>query len=443
MTVAITILLGLLIGGGCATRRSATALAPGGADDGKPISIAELDSLTQVLADGLVGDLYSVCDALRKDNPNSVQRHEAQLLLTDFASNVYDIASNADAFTRVLDLLTVTKVVGHVWIKEKKAEAVFGDRSGLLVRALIRSQEEATELASRLLTPVQLNAFDSLIQDWREENPDFTRPSFVRLSQFAIRRNRSPAFDVIAASGLFANIGKAGEQVEESRLLAERVFYLWKRQPTLLRWQFLTVKEDLLATRDVATTLEDAHQLTRQIEQLPSNVVAVVSGSLDRLDATLTNVRPALAEANTLVAEVQSTSRSLEKLLTTADSLFERYQNQQANAETQATSRPFDIREYTRAFQELDDAAATVNKTLSTPFSESPEGTHLLQELTRTIDGRIAFAATRSEAVIDAFFWRVYLALGLLLVVLIFSRMISAFLLRRLGRDRSGGTAHG
>ncbi len=37
------------------------------------------------------------------------------------ATNVYDIASNADAFTRVLDLVVVTTLVSQVWIDDDRA----------------------------------------------------------------------------------------------------------------------------------------------------------------------------------------------------------------------------------------------------------------------------------------------------------------------------------
>jgi hypothetical protein len=83
--------------------------ASGGPASGGPtIRSAELDELTRAFADRYVGLLSSACDALNKDNPDLVQRREAQELLVNGATNVYDIASNADAFTRVLDLIVVT-----------------------------------------------------------------------------------------------------------------------------------------------------------------------------------------------------------------------------------------------------------------------------------------------------------------------------------------------
>ena len=75
------------------------------ASGGPTIRSAELDELTRGFADRYVGLLSSACDALKKDNPDLVQRREAQELLVNCATNVYDIASNPDAFTRMLDLV--------------------------------------------------------------------------------------------------------------------------------------------------------------------------------------------------------------------------------------------------------------------------------------------------------------------------------------------------
>jgi hypothetical protein len=67
---------------------------------GQPVTPAELDELTRAFADRYVGLLSSTCDAIKKDNPDAVQRREAQELMLNCAANAYDIASNADAYTR-------------------------------------------------------------------------------------------------------------------------------------------------------------------------------------------------------------------------------------------------------------------------------------------------------------------------------------------------------
>jgi hypothetical protein len=108
--------------GGCAAISDRVrGLSPGPLakkDSNHRIRPAELDELTRAFADRYVGLLSSTCDALKKDNLDPVQRREAQQFMLNSATNVYDIASNADAFTRMLDLVVVTNLVSGVWIDD-------------------------------------------------------------------------------------------------------------------------------------------------------------------------------------------------------------------------------------------------------------------------------------------------------------------------------------
>src|SRR5438046_10650296 len=97
------------------------------------------------------------------------------------------------------------------------------------------------------------------MRDWRRDSPDMVRMASVRFSNFAIGRGRSSTAKVLAARGWFANVGTAGRSVDEARLLTERMFYMLKRQPTLLRWEVEAIKDDLLATPGVDTYLVDIH----------------------------------------------------------------------------------------------------------------------------------------------------------------------------------------
>src|SRR5690348_5472050 len=72
----------LLACGGCAGSRAAQPLSSrseiGARNGGQQIMPDELDELTRAFADRYVGLLSSTCDALKKDNPDPVQRREAQ-----------------------------------------------------------------------------------------------------------------------------------------------------------------------------------------------------------------------------------------------------------------------------------------------------------------------------------------------------------------------------
>jgi hypothetical protein len=438
-------LLAHVLGGGPAqdTRRRVDATI-----GGQPINQAELDELTRGFADRYVGLLSSACDALKKDNPDLVQRREAQVLLADCATNVYDIASNPDAFTRLLDLLVVTTLVSQVWIDDNRVEEVFADRQEVLVRALHHGRVEVWALAAQVLRPDQLDLLDYLLWDWRRHNTDMVRSSFVRFSNFAIGRGRtaqatveSPDWfsvvEVLGVGDLFSSVGQTGRAVDEARLLSERIFYFLKRGPTLLRWQVDALQDEMLATPEVAKTLANMHRLTDQAEQLPKNVaaerqaiLAAFDDRMHRADATVTNMRAAMSEANGLVTSLGPTSKSLNEMLKTADALVARFDRPDRGTATQP-SRPFDIREYTEAVKELAVTAGKMNDLLgsSEDLLGSSEWDRRIQQMSQSADVRMKMAAQQSQRVVQDFFRRTYVALGVLCAILILCFVV-VFLLR-------------
>jgi hypothetical protein len=435
-----------LVCGGCATPPSEPApespRVMDGAGVGERVTSAELDELTRAFADRYVGLLYSVCDAIKKDNPDLAQRREAQALLVDCSSNVYDIASNADAFTRVLDLVVVTSLLSQVWVDDGRATAVFGERGEPLARGMVRAQEETRALAVKVLTAEQLDVVDSLLDDWRGENPEMTAVSFVRFSNFALGRGRTAASEVLAARGFFAEVGQAGHAVDEARQLAERVFYRLKREPTLLRWQIEAMKDDIIATPEAATALANLTRLTDQFEQLPAAIgaerEAILAGlddSLKSADVTFASVNEALDKGRELMAAFEPASESLGGTLDAGHAFFARF-DEWDRWKAEFRERPFDIREQTEALRELATAAERFHEilTASSTLLGSPEWGMRMEEASQTADGRITMMADQSRIVLNAFFWRALALMGALFILVVLYRFISSAMLNR--RDR-------
>jgi hypothetical protein len=434
----------------------------------RPVSAAELDQLTRAFADRYVGLLYSACEAVKKDNPHPAQRREAQMLLVDCASNVYDVASNANAFTQVLDLVVVATLVSQVWIDDDRAGQVFGERAEVVVRALRHGRVEAWALASQVLRLDQLDLLDYLIWDWRRQNPDMIRVSFVRFSNFAMSRGMSANAEEVATSGFLSEmfgsgllgllvpvgetnraVGGATDALDEFRLLGERAFFILKRAPVLLRWQAETTKADLVTTPEIGQALADLRRLTDQVEHLPKNVemerqaiLAALDDQTKGVDQIVTNIRGALTEANAVGASLSQTVNSLNELLKTADVIAGRFDRPDTTPSTQP-SRPFDIREYTEGLKELGAAAGRMNDllTLSNELLGSSEWARRIQQVNEAADGRMAMAVDQGQRLVDRVFRGIYVALGILFVLLILNRLIVVLLPRR--RSRAADNARG
>ena len=398
------------------------------------ITPAELDELTRAFADRYVGLLSSTCDALKKDNPDPVQRREAQELLLNCATNVYDIASNADAFTKMLDLVVVTTLVSQVWIDDDRAGEVFGDRAEVLVRALHHGRVEAWALAAQVLRPDQLDLLDYLIWDWRRHNPDMIRAAFVRFSNFAVGRGRSADAEVLAAGGFLANVGQAGQSIDEARLLTERMFYLLKREPTLLGWMVEAMKNDILAAPEVGKVLTDLHRVTDQVEQLPKHVAAERQAILAALDERLKGTDATLSNLRATLADATRTSDSLKEMLKTAGAVFTPFEAWDRWSVSLPGHRAFDIREYSQSMKDLAVAVGKLNEVLKSTdkLVGSSEWDRRIDQVNQSADARMKMAAEQSQLVMDVLFRRVCLALGVLFALLILYRVISFLLMRRL-----------
>lgn len=244
---------------------------------------------------------------------------------------------------------------------------------------------------------------------------------------------------MLAAGGFFAQVGQAGQAVDEARLLGERMFYQAKREPTLLRWQAAAAKDDLLATPEVGAALADVHRLTVQAEELPAHfaaeresILAAVDSRMANSDATVAKVKDVVVEAKSLVASLEPASRSLDQLLKTADALLARYDAWDRWAATNPT-RPFDIREYTEIVKESAATTQRLNELLksSSDLLASPDWRARIDEWNRSADGRIENMAGQSRLLLNDFFRHVYLTVGALFALLVCYRVLSIVLMRR------------
>ena len=454
MNVRLTALSGVWIAalacGGCAAFTAGPA-NKGAAEGGPAIGSAQLDQLTQAFADRYVGLLASARDALKKDNPDPKQRSEAQYLLMNGATNIYDIASNSDCVARVLDLIVVTTLLSQVWIDDDRATEIFGDRAQPLIHALHQGRVEAWAMAAQVLRPEQLDLLDYLLWNWRRHNSDMARVyvqriQFVRFSDFAVGNGKSAEAEVLAAGGLFANVAQATEEIGQARLLTERMFYILKREPTLLRWQAETLQDTMLADPQVSQTLADMHRLTDQIERLPKNVAAerqallsALDERMNRADAAAAEVKAVLGEAKQLVAAMGTAGDSLRETLKMADGLYARY-SALAGRTTAAESRPFDIREYTEAMKELAVATDKVNEVLksSNELLGSPEWNRRVQQMNEAADAGVRRAGEQSDQLVNHLFRRVYAVLGILFAIVITGLGVAFVLARQLMKRAAG-----
>src|SRR3954454_2935591 len=77
---------------------------PDPAATAKMVTVTEIDQLNRAFADRFVLLVAAACDQIEQDNPSAIQRGMAHELKLYCATSAFDIASNPDPYTSLLDM---------------------------------------------------------------------------------------------------------------------------------------------------------------------------------------------------------------------------------------------------------------------------------------------------------------------------------------------------
>jgi hypothetical protein len=383
-------------------------------------------------ADVYVGEILDASGRL----PPATQ--EAQVRVLGFqarqAAAAFEIASGPNPVADLLDMVVLVTVTRTVFA-EQPAQASFGEGGKLLPKALAELEGKIWLIAGRVLDEKQEKRLRKFIEDWVAANPDLRDSSSVRLADMSsVPGSKSAGLgtpsDVLKSMGLdlFGGFDPAVEEVQRSRLLAERAFYFAKRWPRILELQTRLLTLQLAAQpaptqllAEVSRVSAAAESVARTAEGLPALVdrerEAAIRQFMDALSAQETRARALLAEmrrtldAGTGAANaVHGALGSVEAILATAG---------KPSPPGTPPSRPFDVTEYTRALEQLGRSATELEALLRLVNQDAPRLAGLIGEAGKE-------ATDRGRALVDYAFGRL-LTLGLVLVL---SALAAALLYR-------------
>ncbi len=403
----------------CVLLLPAAALAQPAGNIPAKVTAAELDKAAYAFADRYTTQIVAATDAILRDNLSAEQRRAAHQVKLVSVSGIYDIATNAEPFAKLMDLLMVVTLQSYRWIDEDQAERHFGTRSQPLIQAMRTLRVDIWNVAGRVLRPEQMQQLDALILDWRKRNAHVDILSYLRFDEVAGQRGPN-ALDEIKASGFFAEIAGATKVADDARLLAERAFYQAKRMPFLMTWQMEALMNDMLLKPELMQSLKLADTIAKSVdrtslavEKIPEQIVkereAVVNLLEDRngrLSNMMGDVRKTTLVADQLTARVHLVTESAVKLAAhlrdTASNVTETSQAvdqllAKHSSPPKPGAKPFEIEPYVKVTSELNQTVAGINTLL---------------DATDTLMGKRVWSAPAQEvnglltAQIDHVFWR-------------------------------------
>ncbi len=402
---------------------------------GEKISFDELEELTNAYADRYRTLMEDAIAEITKNNPDARARATAQRFLVESTTSAYDIATNGDPFSQVLDLTIMVTLTSQVWIDDDRATREFGaDRAEPLIIALRQAREEIWRIAARVFLADQLAALDFMIASWRRENRGVEDTSFVRFDDFAEQRGESLIRDVASGGGLFEPLNKAIDESVAYRKLGERVFYLAKRMPTLANWQTQALADEVLAKDETKRALANLDGVSKSVESLGATVTklatdvpklvaderAAIFHEIDRrqkdIDTALTQVNAIAGEAAKAASDARAIADGVSPMLTDAQKTLDAAQPTLAAVQKLAETserllgkvaelkgpptppdpnappaKPFDIADYQKMLGDATIALGEANTLLenadSLAGSKSIKG--LIDEVTHATEQRI------------------------------------------------------
>jgi len=425
----------------------------------------ELQSELMSYADRFVSIITQAMDDFETLNPKP-QAH--RVILSDLVyslSSVYTIAAEPNPQVGLLDMVAMT-TLGRI-IYEDNMRRRYGKSTEVLAAGFRQVEKDIWRIAAKVLTKEQQAELRQLILLWRKNNPDMVVYNYLRFSDFAAQRRNSTLVKKVQTGGLFKTVQEVTQQVEETRMLAERGIFLGTRLP-LLTGNFAEVwMSELLVSPETNKILADIHtvstvseRMATVAEQLPDKLVkdisklrwrtvnqvmkgidewsektlndvmarvaiereAFISQFMDRLIGEQKNVLEAILieeqQATGLVTELRKAIEGGNNLLLTANTLTEKFNVDKPSAEPK-DSKPFDIKEYQDTIAQVTTLVETTNQLVDTVGLEE-----LLPQLVKAIDQ----VGNEGEEIIDHSFRQGVLFILIAMGAYVIARLIYNFL---------------
>jgi hypothetical protein len=434
----------------------------------------ELQSELMSYADRFASIIIQAFEDFDALEPNLQAR---QIILNDLVyslSAVYTIAAQSNPQVGLLDMVALT-TLGRI-IYEENMRRKYGESTEVLGNGFGQLEKDIWRIAAKVLTKEQQGELRQLILLWRKNNPDKVVYNYLRFSDFAAQRRNSTLVKKVQAGGLFKNVKEVTQQVEETRMLAERGIFLGTRLPLLTGYFSEVWMSQMIVNPEAQKILADVHtfstvseRLATVAEQLPDQVMKDVSKLQQQTvnqvmtdinkwsDVTLDKVMDKVAvereafinqfmnrligeqkialealmaeeqRITGLVTELRKAIEGGNNLLLTANTLTEKFGVGQPSAEPK-DSKPFDIKEYQDTITEVTTLVESTNRLVSAVGLEE-----LLPQLITVLDR----VEGEGEELIDHSFRQGVLLILVAMGAYIVGRLMYNFLNKKLIESRA------
>lgn len=337
VNIVVLVSAALFVATGCAGSQTASQQV---GDSGW--SSHQLQAELTALGDQFIARVTEATSALTRNSSDLRQRRIAHTLKLVSAEGAI---TNIGGPSPVAGLLDMTVMVTLMRMKlEEHAPRLFGESADVLIDAFERSEDGFWNLCTEVLSEQEMQELHNAIREWNLENQDMNFVAKVRLSDFAHQREATPTRNrgILPSNILqlfyldpLAGLDPTVREIEQTRLLAERVIYQAQRMPRLLRWETEALYLDLVSSEGVQKLLENIDQaanasttLSGLAEELPQFAAEERTQTIQELEAaverqrreTIAQVRDVIqTDTRVLLDDLNNAQEPLQASLTQLD----------------------------------------------------------------------------------------------------------------------------
>jgi len=330
-------------------------------------------------------------------------------------------------------LASTSRMVAEDYLVGEK----FGAAALPLLETARRLESNSWSLVRGILTPLQREELQELIQEWRRQNPNQRYVGAVRFREFADTIGRLPARAATKPASIFslllldpmAGLDPTVRAVEETRYLAERTAFYAQRMPILLSWQTEFLSLQLANQPAPQQVLSNAAQVSasmeifaRTAEQLPqvldqqreaainqfyAGLATERSNLLASLVAEDVRIRALLAETRGTLDAAGEAAGELHAAVETMDQLVRYVVPPRANAISNAadgTKRGFNVLDYGTVAGQVGAAARDIHSLLEAANRSTPQFAEMGRGAADNLDSVLYLAFGLGVALIVIFF---------------------------------------
>jgi hypothetical protein len=402
-----------------------------------------VQALVMELADRYIAALgEAIYLIIRSGQLDAKGRWLAQSFLRNGVGASMDIAVGPNPAISLMDLLVLTSL--QSWSFEAHwIPGGIGEAGRPAAERLKRTKSNVWANAEEVLSKEQLRTLRRLIDAWIAENPNQTVVSLVRFNEFVDERKISSLEMRGEAHGLMEKFDLAIATVDETRLLGERLLwfagrypYLFGEQTELTAYRLMDQPESAQLFDAIAATQRLGDVLAARIETLPSDLEkqqvmfferisnernTAINQFFNRMDqewdqlvedistrqgellSVMTELQQTIAVSGTLAKNLTETVNAIGQMV----SHFDRDPN-----DNDDPLRMTDVRD---AAIETGHAADRVTILIERAIA-------LLES--NSWDQRLSTIDDPAEEIVDRFFWRGVILIGLLVAGMGLLRMI-------------------